>query len=78
MHDYVKRSGQFVIATHSPIIMAYPDACIYLLSEAGIKQVAYTEKDHYQITRGFLSNPKRSLDVLLAEDSTEAPQEGES
>lgn len=68
LHDYVKRGGQFVIATHSPIIMAYPDARIYLLSDGGIKEIAYAETDHYLVTRGFLSNPKRSLDVLLGDD----------
>jgi predicted ATPase len=68
LHDYVKRGGQFVIATHSPIIMAYPDACIYWLGEDGIREIAYTETEHYLITRGFLSCPQRSLEVLLAED----------
>jgi predicted ATPase len=57
-----------LIATHSPIIMAYPDAWIYVLSHEGIGRVPYMETDHYQVTRGFLSNPKRSLDVLMADD----------
>ena len=65
LHDYVNRGGQFVIATHSPIIMAYPDARIYLLDDTGVREVAYTDTEHYQVTRGFLSNPKRSLSVLL-------------
>lgn len=65
LHDYVRRGGQFVIATHSPIILAYPDATVYQLDGDGVRPVAYTETDHYLITRGFLSNPKRSLDELL-------------
>jgi predicted ATPase len=72
LHDYCKRGSQFVIATHSPIIMAYPDAWIYSFDGEGVRQVPYTETEHYLITRGFLSNPKSSLAVLLAdEDSAE-------
>jgi len=67
LHDYLRRGGQFVIATHSPIIMAYPDATIYLLDGDRVRQVAYTDIDHYAITRGFLSNPKRMLSILLSE-----------
>lgn len=66
LHDFCKRGSQFLIATHSPIIMAYPDAWIYVLSQEGIRRVPYTETDHYLVTRGFLSNPKRSLDALMA------------
>jgi predicted ATPase len=73
LHDYVRRGCQFVIATHSPIIMAYPDACIYLLEGDCVREVAYQETEHYQITRGFLSNPKRSLSVLLEEEQEESP-----
>jgi predicted ATPase len=68
LHDYCKRGCQFVIATHSPIIMAYPDARIYLLDAGAIREVAYTETDHYRVTRGFLSNPQRTLSVLLEEE----------
>jgi predicted ATPase len=68
LHDYCKRGSQFVIATHSPIIMAYPDAWIYVFGGDGIRQVPYTETDHYLVTRGFLSSPQRSLAVLLADE----------
>jgi predicted ATPase len=68
LHDYVRAGGQFLIATHSPIIMAYPDARIYGFGEDGIREVPYAETEHYQITRGFLSNPQRSLAELLADD----------
>ena len=68
LHDYIKRGGQFVIATHSPIIMAYPDARIYLLDTNGIREIAYADTEHYLVTRGFLSNPRRSLDILLADE----------
>jgi predicted ATPase len=68
MHDFCKDGSQFLIATHSPIIMAYPDAWIYVLSQEGIRRVPYMETDHYLVSRGFLSNPKRSLDVLMADE----------
>jgi predicted ATPase len=69
LHDYVRRGGQFVIATHSPIIMAYPDARIYLLDPDGIREVAYSDTEHYLVTRGFLTNPEQTLSVLLAEEA---------
>jgi predicted ATPase len=72
LHDYLRRGGQFVIATHSPIIMAYPDATIYSLDGDSVRPVAYTETDHYAITRGFLSDPKRMLSILLSEDKDSA------
>jgi len=62
-----------MIATHSPIIMAYPDARIHLLDRQGIRDVAYTDTDHYQVTRRFLSNPKRSLETLLGEEPAADP-----
>jgi predicted ATPase len=68
LHDFCKQGSQFLIATHSPIIMAYPDAWIYVLSHEGIRRVPYMETDHFLVTRGFLSNPKRSLDVLMADE----------
>jgi predicted ATPase len=68
MHDFCKQGSQFLIATHSPIIMAYPDAWIYVLSPEGIQRVPYLQTDHYLVSRGFLSNPKRSLDVLMEDD----------
>jgi len=68
IHDLVEDGSQFIIATHSPIIMAYPDAVIYQLAEDGIRQVAYTETEHYAVTRSFLGNHERMLDILLGRD----------
>ena len=73
LHDHCRRGSQFVIATHSPIIMAYPDAWIYVFSEEGIGRVPYTETEHYLVTRGFLSSPKSSLAELLADEETVEP-----
>jgi predicted ATPase len=68
LHDYVRRGAQFVIATHSPIIMAYPDARIYQLDGEGLREVAYADTEHYLITRGFLANPGRSMSVLFGDE----------
>ncbi|KHT42871.1 AAA family ATPase [Pectobacterium brasiliense] len=67
MHDLICEGSQFVIATHSPILMAYPDATIFQFGEDGIQQVAYEDTEHYQITRAFLNNPERMLRELMAE-----------
>ena len=54
-------------ATHSPIIMAYPQALIYWFSEAGIRPVAYEETEHYKVTKAFLSRREKMLADLLSE-----------
>ena len=69
LHDHVQCGSQFLIATHSPIIMAYPNALIYHLSDAGIREVAYAETEHYLVTRGFLANPRRTMSVLFDEEA---------
>ena len=66
IHDLVLQKSQFIVATHSPILMAYPDAYIYSFSPEGIERVAYKDTEHFQVTRDFLSNPQRMLSVLIA------------
>lgn len=65
IHRLVSNDSQFIIATHSPILMAYPGAHIWQLSADGIESVSYEETEHYQLTRRFLENPKRYLQYLL-------------
>lgn len=65
IHGLVERDSQFIIATHSPVLMAYPGGEIQELSETGIRTVAYQETDHYQIMREFLNAPERMLHYLL-------------
>ena len=67
IHELVQRQSQFLIATHSPILMAYPGARIYELSERGIRAAEYRETEHYQLTRRFLENPERMLRYLFEE-----------
>ena len=63
----VKSGSQLLIATHSPILMAYPGACILELSQQGIRRVEYRETEHYRVTREFLENPERTVHYLLEE-----------
>jgi predicted ATPase len=65
IHDLVNDDSQFIIATHSPILMAYPDAWIYTCSSAGLVRTEYKDTEHYQITHDFINHPERMLKVLL-------------
>jgi predicted ATPase len=65
IHDLVGVQSQFIIATHSPILMAYPEARIYQCTIEGIRQVAYDDTEHVRVTHDFMNNPQRMLDHLL-------------
>ena len=65
IHELVKEKSQLLIATHSPILMAFPGAEIFQFSEDGIQSVDYRETEHYQVTRRFLEDPGRMLRYLL-------------
>jgi predicted ATPase len=67
LHDLVNRGGQFIIATHSPIIMAYPDAQILQFTPDGIAPVAYEQTEHYKVTRSFLTRKDLMLKELLSD-----------
>jgi len=66
MHDLVDAGSQFVIATHSPILMGYPDAWIYELSDRGAERIEYEATDHVRLTRSFLADRERFLRQLFA------------
>ena len=53
------RSGraQFIIATHSPMLICYPGAAIYQFDENGVRETTYEETEHFQLTKSFLDNP---------------------
>lgn len=57
--------AQFLIATHSPIILSYPEAVIFSLDGETITEIAYRETEHYLITRDFLNAPERFFKHLL-------------
>jgi predicted ATPase len=67
IHDLVRANSQFVIATHSPIILAYPGATIYSLSETGIAPVRYEETEHVVVTRAFMNNQAEMLRTLMGD-----------
>ncbi len=58
---------QFIIATHSPILLAYPGATIYSCDEEEIITIPYEHTSHYQITKQFLDNPEQYLKHLFDE-----------
>ena len=68
MHRLVQRNSQFIIATHSPILLGYPGATIYLFAETALTRTTYLDTEHYQITKAFLDHPERMLNELLRED----------
>lgn len=59
--DAVQRGAQFIIATHSPILLAYPGARIYSFDTAPVEEVAFGDLDHVRVTRDFLNSPERFL-----------------
>lgn len=64
LHELVNKDSQFIIATHSPIIMAYPNADIYKLDN-GFRKIAYEETEHFQIMHDFMNNRKKMLNMLM-------------
>ena len=69
LHELVEQGAQFLIATHSPIILAYPGAALYLLDDGAPRQVTYRETEHYTVTRDFLTRTEQMLEVLMAKKS---------
>ncbi len=55
--------AQFIIATHSPILLAYEGAQIFSFDSAHIRQVAYRDTDHYRIYKQFFTNPSALLEA---------------
>jgi len=65
MHELINKQSQFIIATHSPIILSYPDADIYEIRKGKLYKSSYEETEHYNITRDFLNSPELFLETLL-------------
>ncbi|WP_414044039.1 AAA family ATPase [Macrococcus animalis] len=65
INDLVKRGSQFIIATHSPIIMAYPNADIIQLNDNGYERIDYRETEHYIVTKAFIDKPEKMIETLL-------------
>ena len=73
MYDLVSRGSQFIVSTHSPILLGYPGATIYMFTEDKVARVPYTETEHYVVTRSFLNNPEGMLRELLADPPEDEP-----
>ena len=66
--DMISHDAQFIIATHSPLLLAFPDAQIYTFDRIPVRAVAYEDLDHVRITRDFLNAPDRYLNQILKKD----------
>lgn len=64
MHELVQSGSQFIIASHSPILMSYPDAAI-LQVEAGLRSVDFDELEHVRVMRDYLAAPERMQRILF-------------
>jgi predicted ATPase len=66
IHDLVHQNSQFIIATHSPIVLAYPEATILNVDDE-YNEIEYTETAHYQVTKHFFDDTKGMMKELLGE-----------
>jgi predicted ATPase len=67
--NMVGLDAQFIIATHSPMLLAFPDAQIYSFDSTPVQAVAYEQLDHVRITRDFLNAPQRYLKQILKKEA---------
>lgn len=72
-HLTAPRIAQFVIATHSPILLAFPGASVLSLDGGKVEQVDYRDTDHYRVTRDFLAAPERFFRHLFDDPESNAP-----
>jgi predicted ATPase len=66
LHQLVHSRSQFIIATHSPILMAYPNAWLYQITADGLKRIEYRETEHYIVSKRFLNDPDGQIKKLLS------------
>jgi predicted ATPase len=65
MHQLVQARSQFIVATHSPILMAYPNAWLYQITADGVVRTEYQHTEHYLVAKRFLTNTEAELQRLL-------------
>lgn len=68
LNEMAKRGSQFIIVSHSPILLALPDSQILSFSDEGIREISYEDTESYQITRMMIENREMFLDKLLNEN----------
>jgi predicted ATPase len=61
LKEMVGERSQFIIATHSPILLAFPDATIYTFDQQPPRRVAFEDLEHVRLTRDFLNAPETFL-----------------
>jgi predicted ATPase len=74
--DAVAEGAQFIVATHSPILLAYPGARIFSFDGGQVREVAFRDLEHVNLTREFLNEPERYLRRLLGSRKEDAESEG--
>jgi len=67
IHELVSAGSQFIVATHSPIVLAYPGATIYVCGEHGIEEIGYEDAEPVRLTTSFLQSRERFLHELFAD-----------
>lgn len=67
IHQLVNKGSQFIIATHSPIILSYPNATILEIRDNGLEEVEFEDTDTFAISKQYLNNYRSMLDILLEE-----------
>jgi len=69
IHQLVEDRSQFIIATHSPILLSYPHSKIIQFDKSGLSEVAFEDTEHFAVTRDFLNNYPRRLEQLFSDDT---------
>lgn len=71
MDELVREDCQFIISTHSPMLLCFPDAEVYEIREDGIRSVRFQDTDHYRTTVRFLQNPESAIEDILGIEAEE-------
>jgi predicted ATPase len=71
MDELVDNNSQFIIATHSPMLLTFPDAEIYQIQDDGIVSIPFKETNHYRTTVRFLQNPESAINDILGRKTEE-------
>lgn len=67
IRELVLQESQFIVATHSPILLAYPNASIIVLNTDGYRETAYADTEHYKIVKSFLNDPQEAIRRLFSD-----------
>ncbi len=71
MDELVQMDSQFIVATHSPMLLTFPDAEVYQIREDGISSVRFQDTEHYRTTVRFLQNPESAIEDILGREGEE-------